>query len=402
MLLNLCTTPLVAITAFLFAFCDFEIFPLPYPAITHKLVDVPEEKIPGPSLPLEGTLARNNILREHAVANLFAEQVHGSESVAIGPTETSVTLLDRFGYLWVADRASLGSQEGYLLRKEPETYIGPGRPLGFKYNAASGHLIVCDSLKGLLSVETGFKRFHILANRVSLNSAIDPGSIITYANDLDIASDGKVFFSDSLNISTALNRENYYDSFWSFLLSLVTGYCSGRLLSYDPATEETHVIANGFWSSNGVALSSDESFVAVAETNCFAIRRVWLKGPKAGTVDTLVESLPGFPDGLSRGSDGNFWIAIVGLRSPVVPLLKYKLFRFLLAWTPSAIRPKVPDPGLVIKVSPQGEILASLWDPTGERVRGISAVEEHMGRLWLGNLKGSGVSYLDLTHQQSR
>eukprot|EP00967_Tisochrysis_lutea_P154154 scaffold305679_cov17-Tisochrysis_lutea.AAC.1 len=42
-------------------------------------------------------------------------------------------------------------------------------------------------------------------------------------------------------------------------------------------------------------LSADGSFVAVAETNQFRILRYWLKGPMAGSVDTLIDRLPGFP-----------------------------------------------------------------------------------------------------------
>ena len=40
-------------------------------------------------------------------------------------------------------------------------------------------------------------------------------------------------------------------------------------------------------------------------------------------MDTLIDVLPGFPDGISRSEDGNFWIAIVAPRSPVIPLLRY-------------------------------------------------------------------------------
>ena len=40
-------------------------------------------------------------------------------------------------------------------------------------------------------------------------------------------------------------------------------------------------------------------------------------------MDTLIDALPGFPDGVSRSEDGNFWIAIVAPRTPLVPLLRY-------------------------------------------------------------------------------
>ena len=47
-----------------------------------------------------------------------------------------------------------------------------------------------------------------LSNRVSPAFPLEPagGIPITYANDLDIAADGTVFFTDCQNITTALNR----------------------------------------------------------------------------------------------------------------------------------------------------------------------------------------------------
>ena len=58
------------------------------------------------------------------------------------------------------------------------------------------------------------------------------------------------------------------------------GAASGRLLSYNPKTGKTHVVAQGFWFANGVALSRDESFIAVVETNTQTVHRVWLAGAK--------------------------------------------------------------------------------------------------------------------------
>ena len=48
-----------------------------------------------------------------------------------------------------------------------------------------------------------------LSNRVSPAFPLEPagGIPITYANDLDIAADGTVFFTDCQNITTALNRQ---------------------------------------------------------------------------------------------------------------------------------------------------------------------------------------------------
>jgi hypothetical protein len=45
------------------------------------------------------------------------------------------------------------------------------------------------------------KQVQLLTNRVSSSSRLQPGSLINYANDLDIAADGTIYFTDSVNIS---------------------------------------------------------------------------------------------------------------------------------------------------------------------------------------------------------
>jgi len=41
--------------------------------------------------------------------------------------------------------------------------------------------------------------------------------------------------------------------------------------------------------------------------------------PQAGTLDTLIDGLPGFPDNINHSSDGSFWLALV---VPDVPLVR--------------------------------------------------------------------------------
>lgn len=45
------------------------------------------------------------------------------------------------------------------------------------------------------------KQVVLLTNRVSSSSLLQPDTLINYANDLDIASDGTIYFTDSVNIS---------------------------------------------------------------------------------------------------------------------------------------------------------------------------------------------------------
>ena len=46
---------------------------------------------------------------------------------------------------------------------------------------------------------------------------------------------------------------------------------------------------------------------------------------QAGSTEVFVENLPGYPDGISRASDGTFWVAIPAQTLPVVDrALPYK------------------------------------------------------------------------------
>lgn len=146
------------------------------------------------------------------------------------------------------------------------------------------------------------------------------------------------------------------------MLTMFHGAATGRLLAHEPATGATEVLQEGLWFANGASLATDESFVAVVETCCMRVWRCWLTGPKvrwglgrtpakflaaavgcvhgllpvglrcqtlhtnhpmrpclqAGTRDVLIDRLPGFPDNITRASDGNFWLALV---IPDVPLV---------------------------------------------------------------------------------
>lgn len=112
-------------------------------------------------------MAPNRLLKDRSVSGLFSDLVHGSECVAPGPGPSSVTMIDRQGFVWIAD-VDPGARGGYSMRPGgARAYLGPGRPLGFKYDA-KGNLIICDSLKGLTMLEGGDgARLVVLANRCS-------------------------------------------------------------------------------------------------------------------------------------------------------------------------------------------------------------------------------------------
>eukprot|EP00965_Chrysotila_dentata_P143896 4753541-Pleurochrysis_carterae.AAC.1 len=166
-------------------------------------------------------------------------------------------------------------------------------------------------------------------------------------------------------------------------------------LSYEPHSRKTRELARGIAFANGVAVAADNTFVAVVETNAHRVLRHWLTGPHAGTTDVLIDRLPGFPDGLARSADGNFWVALVGKVSPIVPLMApYRLLRQLASHIVPSLTPLLlrrGQWGAVVKVSPSGEVLDALYDLDGEVVSSISNVVEHEGKLFFGNLAGNYV-----------
>ncbi|GMH38773.1 hypothetical protein BSKO_06657 [Bryopsis sp. KO-2023] len=370
--------------------------PLPYPAFQFVVSDIRPDLIPIEPSPLEGVYSPNTALQSSKL--VLKGAAFGVETVAVSEDGKTVYLPDKFGNL-IQGKVVDDGDSGLEIKVDPVqpvlTFLGAGRPLGAMVDR-NGDVIVCDSVKGLLKVEVSSGRIEILANRVSDNSPKDPRTTITYANDLDIARDGTIYFTDSSKVPVALGYGGWYDTLESFMLTVFEGRSTGRLLSYNPLTRETYVVSPGFWFANGVALSRDETFVAVVETVSLRVYKCYIKGPHAGTRHLLIDSLPGFPDGIARSSDGNFWVSIVAPPSPILKLLPYKPLRALIAYLPSFLRPTVQSWGFVLKIDGEGKVLEKLMDPDGAFISHISAVQEADGKLFMGNLVGDYVSIFDL------
>jgi sugar lactone lactonase YvrE len=251
-----------------------------------------------------------------------------------------------------------------------------GYPVGLHFDK-NGNLIAAVKGVGLLSIGPGGK-FAVLTSEVN-------GMPITYANDLDIASDGTIYFSDS---STKFNRGWPYD--------VLEAKPYGRLLAYDPAAKETRVIKDGLYFANGVLLGPDESFLLVGETTRYRIARYWLKGPQAGTWDYFAENLPIMVDNIDPDGKGGYFVA-GSRRLGFIDMLQPNPFiKNQVAKIPFNILKGIPALksnrfGLILELDQKGLIEQSLQDPTG-RVYVTSSANPYKGFLYIGTLYGDAIA----------
>jgi sugar lactone lactonase YvrE len=276
-----------------------------------------------------------------------------------------------------------GLQDGRIMRLRPgagavEPFADTkGRPLGMQFDA-DGKLIVADGSRGLLSVDP--------AGTVTVLTDSVNGQPLKLVDDLDIAGDGTIWFS---NASQRFGQRDYLLDFWE-------GGATGQLLSYDPRAGTTRVRLAGLRFANGVALGPDDEFVLVNETMAARISRLWLTGPDAGKRDVFVDGLPGHPDNLSFNGRDLFWVAFPSTRSAAFDRLAPRPgVRKLLLRLPESWVRIVPSPiGWVAGFGIDGRVRYSFRDTSG-RYTDVTSVNERDGQLYLGSLKMSAVAKLD-------
>ena len=275
-----------------------------------------------------------------------------------------------------------GVVDGRLLAIDPatgdETVIGDtgGRPLGIEVHPDGG-LVVCDAHRGLLHVDEGVV--------TTLADGFE-GVPFRFCNNAAVGRDGTIWFTDS---STKFGIDHWRGD-------LVEHRPTGRLFRRDPDGTLT-VLLDELAFANGVALAPDESFVVVAETGAYGLRRLWLTGERAGSVESFGDVLPGFPDNISTGDDGNVWVAIASPRDAALDLLlpRVPLLRRLVWALPQRLQ---PQPKKLVRVQAYAADGTLVHDVAGEHPRfGMPTGVRQVGDVvWLGSLESPTVAAFDL------
>lgn len=317
-----------------------------------------------------GPFARNDLLK--AIEFLKIGTNHGPEDVAV----------DDQGRIY------LSTHEGFIARLQPdgakaENWVNTnGRPLGIDFDNA-GNLIVADAFRGLLSISPEGKIIEL--------ATVADGIPIRYADDVDCAADGKIYFSDA---SMKFGAKESGGTMEGSLLDINEHGGHGRLLVYNPATRQTKTLLSGLNFANGVAVSPDQTYVLINETGSYRVIKYWIAGPNIGKSGPIIENLPGFPDNISTGLEGRFWMALISPRNKLVDNLSEKPFlRKVIQRMPKFIRPRATAYGHIIAIDGNGRVLKDLQDPKTGYPQNTS-VTETKEFLYIGSLVSPVMAYL--------
>lgn len=284
-------------------------------------------------------------------------------------------MVDAAGNIWT------GLDDGRIVRISPDgqpTVVGEtgGRPLGLAV-ARDGRLLVCDSPRGLLAMDTDSGKFETLVEEVD-------GRHLQFCSNVTETPDGTIYFTESTSAFT----------YPHFKGAIMEARPRGSLFRRD-ADGTVLTVVPGLYFANGVTQTADGSALVFAETQGRRLSKYWLTGPQAGAVTTLVANLPGYPDNISTGADGRIWVALV---SPVNAAAEW------LAPRAPALRKllwKLPD-RLQLQIKP--EVWAVAFDPdSGEAIAGlhskhpsfgmVTGLVESDGKLWMGCIGAPAVAY---------
>lgn len=276
-----------------------------------------------------------------------------------------------------------GLDDGRLVAIDPatgaETLVADtgGRPLGIEHHPAGGY-IVCDARRGLLRVSED-------GDVVVLADGFE-GTRFGFCNNAAVAADGTIYFTDS---STKFGIEHWRGD-------LIEHRPTGRLFRRDVDGTVT-VLLDDLAFANGVALASDETFVVVAETGAYGLRRLWLDGGQPGPVESFGPVLPGFPDNISTGEDGNIWVTIASPRDAALDVLLPRVpwLRRVVWSLPQRFQPQ-----------PKRLIHVQAYDRDGALVHDVAGQDDGFGmptgvrqagdRVWMGSLELATIAVFTL------
>jgi sugar lactone lactonase YvrE len=287
-------------------------------------------------------------------------------------------VVDADGNIWT------GVDDGRIMRISPDgrpTVVGDtgGRPLGLAV-ARDGRLLVCDSPRGLLAMDTDSGKFEALVAEVD-------GRHLQFCSNVTQLADGTIYFTESTSAFTYAH----------FKGAIFEARARGSLFRRDPDGAVLTVVP-GLYFANGVTPTADGSALVFAETQGRRLAKYWLTGPRAGTVTTLAANLPGHPDNISTGADGRIWVAIVApvnaaaeWLAPRTPALRKLLWKL-----PDRLQPQIKPEVWAVAFDPDSGTVVAGVHTEHPSFGAVTGLVEAGDKLWLGCIGAAAVAYCDL------
>ncbi|MEM9832170.1 MAG: SMP-30/gluconolactonase/LRE family protein [Bacteroidota bacterium] len=311
---------------------------------------------------LTGALSQNELLSTSEKVSLHGWQ--GPEDIAI----------DKEGNIYTGVHEAGSFDSGVILKIDPEgnysTFCNTDSwVLGLHFDK-QGNLIACDSKRGLISINKE-------GDLTVLAQEDEHGNPILIPNDVDIASNGMIYFSNSSS-RVRFSMENV-------MKIIMEARSDGGLYRYNPETKQVTTLVDSSFFGNGVAVSRHDDFVLMVDLTKYRVLKYHLKGPKKGNTETFLDNLPGFPNGISRRPDGSFWLGFSTKRDTGLDRIHPQPYMKKLVYNlPKWAQPQQVPYGMVMHLSESGEILNTFYDTKGKVVREASSIEEYDGHIYVG------------------
>lgn len=367
--------------------------------------------------------SNDSLQAKHGKLTKIIERVEDGQKPLLKGPET--VILDEKGTLYAFSRGATlvklddfqpspdGDPQMLTARATVAAELGHGTPLSGKFTKDGKTLYVVDPMQGLFRI----RNFHsypnskteLVANKVEDNGVM---TRINHADDVAIGKSGKVYFSDATEIyPDRLHDKGDWDILYASKLDFMRGKRTGRLLQYDPATEEVKVLVRDLWFANGVAVDKDETYVVVSQTFAMTLSKFYLSGPNQGTFETIIDShqLAGFTDGADCSWEtngptaGKCYVAVPTEIMTVAKLIQ-KLpppfdygSRFLLMMLPKWLAPKPTAYCAVVEVDMQTGETRTFQDPDATDMEFLTGVTVHGNKLYLGSLHRDVVGVYNLS-----
>mmetsp|Transcript_706 Transcript_706/g.2002 ORF Transcript_706/g.2002 Transcript_706/m.2002 type:complete len:456 (-) Transcript_706:293-1660(-) len=369
----------------------------------------------------------------------------GPETVVFDHVGNLFLLTEEANLVQVSDMQPSGNENTMTATTTLVASLGQGRPLGGCFTP-DNTLYIADAVLGLTRMRNPaglHSKIELVAAEVMDGDAM---TTIRFADDVTVGpQSGMVYFTDATDIPASRDNSMVWDVMYPSKANCMQGTRTGRLLQYNPETEDVTVLARNLLFANGIAVDEQETYILFAETFSLRLAKYHLAGDKKGSLEYVVDGPPApgckfsvimqcdefgvVPcshappylclfalsfactdyDGVdcawtSKGNDNEYCYGIHP--STVVPAHKVlnaiphpldQILRSMLMLLPSWLAPAMqPYTAISVVDASRNEFVELLQDPTGKDVAGMTGVTVRDNKLYLGSLRNDYIGVYEL------